>query len=75
MNRTEEWYYEVGWRAINEWLTSFASKNYNISYVCNLESIPEWIDKQALIKAFNADSRSWALGLDIEGDLVCHRIK
>ncbi len=74
MSRTEEWYYEVGWKALNEWLTKFAAKHYEISYICNLD-IPAWIDQQDLIRVFNADSHSWKLGLDAEGDLIGHRVK
>lgn len=70
--RTKEWYCNVGWKLLNEWLSQFAAKGYQKVYPENI-GVPDWADKKTIIQMFNEDAQSWVLGMDGDGDLLCRQ--
>lgn len=69
--KTKEWYANEGWSCINLWLTEMAAKNVSRVYVGNFEIFPAYIDKEALLQAFNSDTRNWVMRLDSDNEFVC----
>lgn len=67
---TKKWYFEEGWWQISYWLARFAALGYKMSYLENLECIPEWADASTIEQLFNADSADWKV-LDAEDGLLC----
>ena len=69
---TRNWYFCEGWWQISYWLVRFAARGYKMSYLANLECIPEWADADTIQQLVNSDSADWEV-LDAEDGLLCIR--